>query len=116
LKLNRGRIWVPESTISYLRGTSVGLSIEHYHGANMPRHRQYTSAQQIPLELDPLTNPTQESILRAAFERLKISRRLTLEQAMRDTAYAIGIRNLAEAMMRRTKDQRRQPSRQITLD
>jgi hypothetical protein len=72
----------------------------------MPRYGHHASAQQIPLELDPLTDPTQESTLRAAFGRLEISRRLTLEQAMHDTAYAIGIRNLAEAMARRTKDRR----------
>jgi len=72
----------------------------------MPRHGQYASVMQIPLELDPPTSPTQESTLRAAFSRLEISRSLTLDQAMHDTAYAIGIRNLAEAMARRAKDRR----------
>ncbi len=70
----------------------------------MPRHGKYTSVMQIPLELEPLANPTQGSTLRAAFKRLEISRSLTLEQAMHDTAYAIGIRNLAEAMARRTNN------------
>lgn len=67
----------------------------------MHRYAKHTSVTQIPLELEPLANPTHESALRAAYGRLEISRSLTLEQAMRDTAYAIGIRNLAEAMARR---------------
>jgi len=70
----------------------------------MPRHANNTSVMQIPLELESLANPTHESALRAAFRRLEISRSLTLEQAMHDAAYAIGIRNLAEAMARRTND------------
>ena len=67
----------------------------------MPRRGQYASVVQIPLDLDPLTSPTRESTLRAAFRRLEISRSLTFEQVMHDSAYAIGIRNLADAIARR---------------
>ena len=72
----------------------------------MRRYAKSTSVMQIPLDLGPLVNPTHEATLRAAYRRLDISRSLTLEQAMHDTLYAIGIRNLAEAMERRTKNRR----------
>ena len=56
---------------------------------------------QMPLGLEPTVNPASEAALRAAYRRLDISRRLTFEQAMSDVAYAIGIRNLADAIARR---------------
>jgi hypothetical protein len=56
---------------------------------------------QIPLGLEPTASPRSESALRAAFHSLDISRRLTFEEAMADTAYAICIRNLAEATAKR---------------
>jgi hypothetical protein len=57
--------------------------------------------EQITLGLEPTVNPASESALRAAYKRLELSRRLRFEEAMADPAYAIGIRNLAEAMARR---------------
>lgn len=42
-----------------------------------------------------------ESALRAAYVRLQLSARLSFEQVMSDPAYAIGIRNLADAIARR---------------
>ena len=56
---------------------------------------------QMPLGLEPTVNPASESALRAAYRRLELSSRLTFEQAMSDAAYAIGIRNLADALARR---------------
>jgi hypothetical protein len=59
------------------------------------------AAAQIPLGLEPAADPASESALRAAYRRLELSRRLAFEQALSDRAYAIGIRNLAEATARR---------------
>lgn len=73
----------------------------------MTRIAQHDPASQIPLGLEPLTNPATEAAQRAAFKRLDISRRLTFEQAVSDTAYAIGIRNLAEAIARRVNRRHR---------
>ena len=75
----------------------------------MPFRAICTSDKQLPLPLEPLANPTHEFALRTAYRRLEISRSLSLEQAMRDAAYAIGIRNLAEAMARRTQNRLSQP-------
>ncbi len=41
------------------------------------------------------------SVLRTAYTRLELSRRLSFEQVMSNRAYAIGVRNLADAMARR---------------
>lgn len=59
------------------------------------------AAPQLPLGLEPTAAAASESALRAAFHTLKISRRLTFEQAMASAVYAICIRNLAEATARR---------------
>ena len=56
---------------------------------------------QIPLALEPEDDAQAESALRGEFRCMAISRRLTFEQAMADTALAICIRNLAEARARR---------------
>jgi hypothetical protein len=53
------------------------------------------------LGLEPTASPRSESALRAAFDSLEISHKLTFEQAMADPAYAICIRNLAEATAKR---------------
>jgi hypothetical protein len=68
---------------------------------DMYRHAQSASARQIPLDLDPAAQLARESALRAAYVRLQLSARLSFEQVMSDPAYAIGIRNLADAMARR---------------
>ena len=68
---------------------------------DMYRHAQSASAKQIPLDLDPTAHLARESALRAAYVRLQLSARLSFEQVMADPAYAIGIRNLADAMARR---------------
>ena len=44
--------------------------------------------------------PESESILRAAYMRLELSRFFTFEEAMSDPAYAICIRNMAAAIAR----------------
>lgn len=67
----------------------------------MHRHTQHISMRQIPLDLGPIAYPGSESVLRTAYGRLELSRYLTLEQAMSDPAYAIGIRNLADAIVHR---------------
>jgi hypothetical protein len=41
------------------------------------------------------------SVLRRAYTRLELSQRLSFEQAMSNRAFAIGVRNLADAMARR---------------
>jgi len=67
----------------------------------MQRYAQRASAQQIPLDLDPADQSARDSALRAAYVRLRLSARFSFEQVMSDPAYAIGIRNLADAMARR---------------
>jgi hypothetical protein len=56
---------------------------------------------QIPLALEPVDSPQPESAFRSEYLRMQISRRLTFEQVMADTALAICVRNLAEARARR---------------
>ena len=66
------------------------------------RHRtQSGSAEQIPLALIPMAGLDSNSVLRSAYTRLELSRRLSFEQVMSNRAYAIGVRNLADAMARR---------------
>ena len=69
----------------------------------MQRDAQHATGKQIPLdlELDPAAQSARDSALRAAYVRLRLSARLSFEQVMSDPAYAIGIRNLADAMTRR---------------
>ena len=67
----------------------------------MHRRALLAAAGQLPLDLCPTADLAKESALRAAYMGLDLSRHLTFEQVMADPAYAIGIRNLAEAMARR---------------
>jgi hypothetical protein len=67
----------------------------------MHRHAQHVSEKQILLDLDPTVHLARESALRAAYVRLQLSARLSFEQVMSDPTYAIGIRNLADAIARR---------------
>ncbi len=68
----------------------------------MHHQAQQVFARQIPLDLEPTAATLAESALRDAYERLQLSRNLSFEQVMSAPAYAIGIRNLAEAIARRT--------------
>lgn len=68
----------------------------------MQRQAQQLFAKQIPLDLEPMTAVSAESALRDAFERLQLSRNFSFEQVMSAPACAIGLRNLAEAIARRT--------------
>lgn len=66
------------------------------------RHRtQSGSAKQIPLAFNPMASLDSASALRTAYTRLELSRRLSFEQVMSNRAYAIGVRNLADAIARR---------------
>jgi hypothetical protein len=77
------------------------------HGAARPpaRSERKSMAQfaaslgfmQLSLALDPADSGGREAALREIYRQLPISRRLSFEQAMSDTALAICIRNLAEA-------------------
>jgi hypothetical protein len=67
----------------------------------MRRHTQFDSWQQIPLALGRMEIPASESALLKAYRRLDLSRRLSFKQVMSDRAYAIGVRNLADAITRR---------------
>jgi len=65
------------------------------------RHRtQSGSGKQIPLAFIPIAGFDSASVLRKAYTRLALSRRLSFEQVMSNHAYAIGVRNLADAMAR----------------
>ena len=67
----------------------------------MRRHTQSGSAKQIPLALNLMAGPESTSVLQTAYRRLELSRHLTFEQAMSNRVYAIGVRNLADAIARR---------------
>jgi hypothetical protein len=67
----------------------------------MRRHTQFDTRQQIPLPLGRMEIPASESALLKAYRRLEFSRRLSFEQVMSDPSYAIGVRNLADAIARR---------------
>jgi hypothetical protein len=71
----------------------------------MRRHTQFGSEKQISLPFNPTADFEDRSVLRAAYTRLELSRHLTFEQVMSNHAYAIGVRNLADAIARRTKQQ-----------
>jgi hypothetical protein len=88
---------VPRREGKYRELLSIGNQID------MQRYPQRASQKQIPLdlELDPAGGSARDSALRAAYVRLRLSARLSFEQVMSDPAYAIGIRNLADAMARR---------------
>jgi hypothetical protein len=65
------------------------------------RHTCSSFDRQIPLALNPGPGTTSEQTLREAYRRLDLARRLSFEQAMSVPAFAIGIRNLADAQARR---------------
>ena len=69
----------------------------------MRHHAQSGSAKQIPLAFSLMGSPAPKSVLHAAYERLELSRRLSFEQVMANRVYAIGVRNLADAIARRGK-------------
>jgi len=68
----------------------------------MHRQAQQLCERQIPLDLEPIPVASAESALRDAFERLQLSRNFSFEQVMSTPACAIGLRNLAEAIARRS--------------
>jgi hypothetical protein len=67
----------------------------------MRHHAQSGSGNQIPLAFNPMGTLDSTSVLRTAYTRLELSRRLSFEQVMSNRAYAIGVRNLADAIARR---------------
>ena len=67
----------------------------------MHHRTQSGSGQQIPLAFYPMASIDSTPVLRTAYTRLALSRRLSFEQVMSNRAYAIGVRNLADAMARR---------------
>jgi hypothetical protein len=68
---------------------------------SMRRYTQFVSGKQLPLALGLMEIPASKSALLKAYRRLEFSRRLSFEQVMSDPAYAIGVRNLADAIARR---------------
>jgi hypothetical protein len=72
---------------------------------SMRRHTQSGSDKWIPLALNLIAGPESTRILRRAYTRLELSRRTTFEQLMSSRAYAIGVRNLADAIVRRAQQQ-----------
>ena len=75
----------------------------------MARFALISPDSQMPLALEPVDSLQAESALRSEYRRMRLSRRLTFEQVMSDTALAICIRNLAEAAARRRPPE--QPAR-----
>jgi hypothetical protein len=67
----------------------------------MRHSTQSGTGKQIPLAFNPMASLDSTSVLRSAYTRLELSRRLSFEQVMSNRAYAIGVRNLADAMARR---------------
>jgi hypothetical protein len=67
----------------------------------MRHYTQSGSGKQIPLAFNPMASLDSASELRRAYTRLELSRRLTFEQVMANRVYAIGVRNLADAIVRR---------------
>jgi hypothetical protein len=66
------------------------------------RHRTHSASEkQIPLAFNPAASLDGKSVLHLAYTRLQLSRRLSFEQVMSDRACAIGVRNLADAIVRR---------------
>jgi hypothetical protein len=66
----------------------------------MQQYSQHGSKNPRAFNLESMSRTQERPFLQAAFERLELSHFLTLEQAMLDPEYAIGIRNLAEALKR----------------
>ena len=69
----------------------------------MNRHVEQVSERQHQLALDSISSGASHAPLRTAYARLQMSRQLTFEQAMSIPVFAIGIRNLADAMTRSAK-------------
>lgn len=67
----------------------------------MHHHNHSGSWKQLPLAFDPNADLESTSVLRTAYSRLKLARRLTFEQVMTDRALAIGVLHLADAIARR---------------
>lgn len=67
----------------------------------MRRQPQAGPWKQLPLAFHSPADPESAPVLRAAYSRLKLARRLTFEQVMADRALAIGVRHLAHAIVRR---------------
>ena len=67
----------------------------------MRHDTQSGSGKQIPLAFNPMAGLDSTSVLRSAYTRLELSRRFSFEQVMSNRAFAIGVRNLADAMARR---------------
>lgn len=72
----------------------------------MARFALISPDSQMPLALEHVDSLQAESALRSEYRRMRLSRRLTFEQVMSDTALAICIRNLAEAAARRRSARR----------
>jgi hypothetical protein len=72
---------------------------------DMRRHIQSASRKQIPLALSLVSGSECMSILRSAYDRLELSRRLSFEQVMSNRVFAIGVRNLADAIVHRRQQQ-----------
>ena len=73
-----------------------------FRGKLTMRHRiQPGSGKQIPLAFNPMASLDSTSVLRTAYTRLELSRRLSFEQVMSNRACAIGVRNLADAIAHR---------------
>ena len=73
-----------------------------FRGKITMRHRtEFGSGRQIPLAFNPAAGADSASILHLAYTRLDLSRRLSFEQVMSNRTYAIGVRNLADAIARR---------------
>jgi hypothetical protein len=76
---------------------------------HMFRRAQHDSQTQYPLAFDSGLLHVSHSPLRVAYERLRLSHQLTFEQAMSIPPCAIGIRNLAVAMIRSERKRRQVP-------
>jgi hypothetical protein len=73
----------------------------------MRHHSQSDPGKQIPLPFNSIASAENKSILREAYGRLKLSRYLSIEQVMANRVYAIGVRNLADAIKRRAELRKR---------
>ena len=71
----------------------------------MRRQIQSAARKQIPLAFSLAPGSECTSILRSAYDRLELSRRLSFEQVMSNRVFAIGVRNLADAIVHRRQRQ-----------
>jgi hypothetical protein len=79
----------------------TALNLNFRGKLNMHHHTQSGSGKQIPLAFNSMGTLDSASVLHTAYTRLELSRRLSFEQVMSNRAYAIGVRNLADAIARR---------------